>query len=461
VELPGERGGGPVPLVKLWCQKDINCPEGLPYQQEKRAVAQGYDGSYVCSGQLVGNARQDCANYYLTAAHCEWFLDPATMVYYWNFENSTCGGDDAPWDVYSTGSWHRFSITDDADSDVTLMELFDNLDPYDVYYMGWTRSTVPSAESAMISFPDGQPKQITIDTDTLIDCAAGPCAGGWGPNYWRVTSWEVGVDEIGSSGGGLMNQDRLLVGQLTGGIGTDCDDFRWDEFAKLSVGMDLGMAAFLDPDSSGVESVPGMDNSVCSRPMAVEVTPESDTVPVGSDIVFTAAATGGALPHGYQWTENGADIPGAVDSTHTANKSTSGTWSYNCKVSDASGQHVDVTDPADSTGTWEGGIPPEEVSGPASPQPLRWSSKGRITWEDRGDCDSYRLYRGVAGDLPGLLDASDDSCLRWTGVDPFTGEEITEDPPAGDLFWFLVTGENAAGEGPAGNGRTVDPAGGC
>ncbi|MCP4661334.1 MAG: hypothetical protein GY856_38515, partial [bacterium] len=73
------------------CQRDINCPEGAPYQDEKRAVAEGYDGAYICSGQLVNNVRQDNRYLYITAAHCEWWKDPAGMAFYWNYENSGCG----------------------------------------------------------------------------------------------------------------------------------------------------------------------------------------------------------------------------------------------------------------------------------------------------------------------------------------------------------------------------------
>ncbi len=241
------------------CQRDINCPEGAPYQDEKRAVAEGYDGAYICSGQLINNVRQDNRYLYITASHCEWWRDAAGMAFYWNYENSGCGTNDYPPFTYSTGSTDLYH---NNSTDINLLEL-DGTDletEYNIYFMGFNRSTTAPTSAAMISFPDDKPKQITIDYGPITNCAQGGCGGGWGSNFWRVEDWEVGVDEQGSSGGGLMDQDHLLVGTLTGGIGTDCSNFDWDEFAKIS-GAWNSLKPFLDPDNTGAISVPGKDGS--------------------------------------------------------------------------------------------------------------------------------------------------------------------------------------------------------
>jgi hypothetical protein len=101
------------------CQRDINCEEGAPYQDVKRAVAEAYDGQYICSGQLINNTRQDNRYLYITAEHCEWWIDPPTMAYYWNYENSTCGSNDAPL-RFSTGSTDLYHS---AAADLDLLEL--------------------------------------------------------------------------------------------------------------------------------------------------------------------------------------------------------------------------------------------------------------------------------------------------------------------------------------------------
>ena len=86
--------------------------------------------------------------------------------------------------------------------------------------------------------------------------------------------------------------------------------------------------------------------------MAVEVTPASKTTGTGQDIVFTASHTQTGGPYTYQWTENGANISGAILSTLAISKASGGTYTYNCKVTDASGLCVNVQDSASATGTW-------------------------------------------------------------------------------------------------------------
>ena len=238
------------------CQRDIACPEGLPYQDVKRAAAEGYDGVYICSGQLINNVRQDNRYLYITAEHCEWWIDPPTMAYYWNYENSGCDTNDAPL-TFSTGSTDLFH---DAAADLDLLEL-DGTDlesSYNIYFTGWNRSASAPTSGAIISFPDDKPKQIAIENDPITDCAPGGCAGGFGANFWRVEAWDVGVPEGGSSGGGLLDENNLLVGVLSGGVGTNCNNFDWDEFAKIHPQWS-NLQPFLDPDATGAISIPGKD----------------------------------------------------------------------------------------------------------------------------------------------------------------------------------------------------------
>jgi hypothetical protein len=258
VSAPSLEAGAPPSLAGPFdCQRDVNCPEGAPYEDVKRSVAEGYDGTFICSGQLVNNVRQDNRYLYLTAEHCEWWLDPSTMVFYWSYENSGCGTNDAPL-TFSTGSSDLYH---DASADLQLLEL-DGPDlegSYGVYFTGWNRSGIAPSSAAAISFPADKPKQIHIDDGPITDCAPGGCADGFGPNFWRVEDWEVGVTEGGSSGAGLLDPDQLLVGVLTGGVGTNCNNFAWEEFAKLAPAW-TSLQPFLDPDASGAISLPGKDH---------------------------------------------------------------------------------------------------------------------------------------------------------------------------------------------------------
>jgi len=243
------------------CQRDIICPEGEPYRDQARASAEGYDGQFVCSGQLINNVRQDNRYLYITAEHCGWWQDPSTMSFFWDYENQTCGGNDFPPFTFSTGSTELYHSPNPT-TDVDLLELHgtDLEGQFDVYFLGWNRRTTPADMGAVIGYPDDKPKQIAITFDPIIDCAPGGCASGFGPNYWRLLTYDVGATEGGSSGSCLLDESNLLVGVLTGGVGTHCFNFEWDEFSKLHADWPQ-LQPFLDPDDTGLLAIPGLDGT--------------------------------------------------------------------------------------------------------------------------------------------------------------------------------------------------------
>ena len=238
------------------CFRDVNCPEGDPYQVDKQAVAEGYDGQFICSGTLINNVRRDGRYLYLTAAHCEWWRDPAGMVYYWNYENSGCGTNDAPltFSTGSTGLWF------DVAADVHLLELSgtDLEGQYGIYFAGWDRKTSPPQRAATLGFPSDRPIQVAIENDPVTNCAPGGCPNGYGADFWRIEDWDVGTTLSGSSGGALLDERHLVVGVLTGGVGTNCNNFDWDEFAKLD-GVFSSLQPYLDPDATGAMWISGME----------------------------------------------------------------------------------------------------------------------------------------------------------------------------------------------------------
>ena len=95
---------------------------------------------------------------------------------------------------------------------------------------------------------------------------------------------------------------------------------------------------------------------------------------------------------------------------------------------------------------------------------LNWTagSKDTLQWgADPAATSGYRLYRGAFADLAHLADGQPNSCLRWSGAATTTGATLTDAPAGGAVQWFLLSGVNDAGEGPAGAGRTLAPRGLC
>jgi hypothetical protein len=110
--------------------------------------------------------------------------------------------------------------------------------------------------------------------------------------------------------------------------------------------------------------------------------------------------------------------------------------------------------------------PGETAPGDTFATAQSWTNKTTQTWPANAAATSYSLYRGIQSDLPQLLNSSTDSCTKYTGAATGTAT-ITEDPTgiAGGFYWYLVTGSNTGGEGPAGNAtagaRTVNSSGTC
>ncbi|RMG44708.1 MAG: hypothetical protein D6718_09405 [Acidobacteria bacterium] len=247
------------------CNIDINCPLGADWQDDKRGVVNLLSGgSGYCSGSLIATTAADCRNLVLTAHHClSTAGEAASTTFQFNFERPQCGSGSGRTDQTVTGST---LVATYAPSDFTLLEL--DVDPpesYNVYYNGWSRSSTPASASWCIHHPNNDEKSISRNLDPLVDGRA------WGPDHWRVTEWEDGTTEPGSSGSPLFDPDHRIVGQLHGGTAS-CTSHTYDEFGKLSVSWTGGgtpstrLSDWLDPAGTGAVTQDGIDASFCRVP---------------------------------------------------------------------------------------------------------------------------------------------------------------------------------------------------
>ena len=281
-----------VPTVKAQsCQVDVVCtPESNNWAEQIRSVVHYTfnEGNFmfVCSAATINNTANDCKPYILTAWHCgerNAGSSIASWVWYWNYQKTTCqpnsnSSNPSKGNQTMTGGAVRASSGNGtlnnppgnnqvAGSDFYLVELNSAVPTaYNPYFAGWDRSNTAATSGVSIHHPDGSAKKISTYTATLQNAAFN---GGGNGHFWRVV-WSAttnghGVTEGGSSGSPIFNQNRLIVGQLTGGSSFCNATSQPDFYGKLRSDWDLcgttntsQLKPWLDPTNSGVMTLLGL-----------------------------------------------------------------------------------------------------------------------------------------------------------------------------------------------------------
>jgi PKD repeat protein len=240
----------------------VNCEEGIPYQDQKHAVCRYSfnDGtfSYLCSGALINNTKNDGKPYFLTAAHClNTTAEASTIVAWFNYEEASCTGVSLYTSQTLTGS---SLLSTGTLSDYTLLEFNNPVPPsYKPYFAGWDITDIPAQYSAGIHHPHGWTKKISLDYDPAqsVERVISWEGGNNSPanSHWDVL-FDDGITSSGSSGSPLLDQNRRITGQLHGGSTNDY-------YGKLSYSWTHPNSSFdplstyLDPDTTGVTFVDG------------------------------------------------------------------------------------------------------------------------------------------------------------------------------------------------------------
>lgn len=271
----------------------INCTQGQNWQEEKTAVClMSFNDSrysYYCTGALVNNVKNDESPYFLTANHCiSTSAEAATLVTYFNYENSSCTSSDAT--DAQTLSGATF-VSGSSYSDFSLL-LLNEYPPesYNPFFAGWDASGVNPSSGVCIHHPEGSTKCISIENSQVTSY---PQAIQWTDDsgktisttqantHWLVTFSE-GNTESGSSGSPFFDQNKRIVGQLHGG--SDTESF----FGKLSLSWNYSstytkqLAHWLDPDNTGTKILDGIGK----RPPVANFRVESQNVCVNNAVLF-------------------------------------------------------------------------------------------------------------------------------------------------------------------------------
>ncbi len=251
---PGDAAGA--------CNNDVNCPEGVAWQEEKRAVTLLIIGGGLCTGALVNNTASDGAQYYIAANHCGGL---SNAIFRFGYEKSGCGSGTAPTNKTVQGSTQ---LASSSSLDFRLVQITSLIPPsYEPYFLGWDRSGVAPANSITIHHPQGDVKKISFDDNP-------PTKSG---TQWKIGKWDDGVTEPGSSGCPLMDGSGHFIGQLFGGSAT-CS-FPFDDFYGRFDSEWNSVKTWLDPLNTGAVSIEGFDpaGGGPQPPVIASVSPASVT----------------------------------------------------------------------------------------------------------------------------------------------------------------------------------------
>ncbi|MDR0573075.1 MAG: T9SS type A sorting domain-containing protein [Tannerella sp.] len=264
------------------CMVNVNCEEGDAWQNEKKSVCYSIQkiGSknYICSASLMNNTAEDFKPLILTAYHCAYdgssYATGSNMqqwMFYFHREREDCSNNSlAAVSKTMTGCKMLANTGMSGGSDGLLLQLNDIIpEDYDVFYNGWDRRGIAASSGACIHHPSGDYKKISTysgpskeytfqSTEFTADTYA----------HWNVTFVETvnghGVTEEGSSGSPLFNENKLVIGTLTGGS-SSCSsrkglniygkmNYHWNKYTSDS---STRMDVWLDPLNLGAGTLAG------------------------------------------------------------------------------------------------------------------------------------------------------------------------------------------------------------
>ena len=183
------------------CNVDVVCSEGDDWRSEISTVGViSTGGSTFCTGSMLNNTAEDGTPYFLTANHCGINTsNDQSLVVYWNFQSPTCGQHGGgSLSQFMTGSTH---LASSAASDFTLVLMDDPVDPdHGVTFAGWDRSTNDPTAAIAIHHPATDEKSISFEYDPTSTTAYLDTAIPGDGSHIRITDWDLGTTEPGSSG---------------------------------------------------------------------------------------------------------------------------------------------------------------------------------------------------------------------------------------------------------------------
>jgi hypothetical protein len=254
------------------CNINVVCPQGDPWRDQINSVAMiTILGTYACTGQMLNNTAENEIPYLLTAQHCiERDFWAPSVVAYWNFQSPTCPeGAGGSLSQNQSGSTWIASSEYGVGSDFTLVELDYLPDPsYNVFYSGWDARFLIPDSTTTIHHPSADEKSISSDNDPPTITSLGGSSYPGDGKYFRISAWDEGTTEPGSSGGCLFDDStKRCVGTLSGGFASCATPDQPDWYGRLFSQWfgdgtpETRLSDWLDPLNTGSKFMDGRNTS--------------------------------------------------------------------------------------------------------------------------------------------------------------------------------------------------------
>jgi PKD repeat protein len=317
------------------CMINVVCSEGDGWGDQIKGIARlsikiGYT-YWWCSGSLINNTSNNRVPYLLTAEHCgegASISDLNQWIFYFNYQSSTCSGNYGPSSNTVTGC--QLKAKDPISgpgggeggggigSDFELIKL--NSTPpssYNVYYNGWNRTNTPADSGVCLHHPAGDIKKVS----TFLYPMSSSTWWNGTPSHWKVywaeTEHGLSIMEGGSSGSPVFDEDRLIMGDLSGGYESNsCNNpspawfgkvwFSWDQNGSTPASR---LKDWLDPTNTGISKQPGLSSQIL--PPVAEFTSDTNHILQFAAVQFTDLTTGNPATS-WEWSFPGG-TPNASD----------------------------------------------------------------------------------------------------------------------------------------------------
>ncbi len=249
------------------CNVDVMCT--ADNDASMRAVAHMIftegGNTYICTGTLLNNTKQDGTPYFLSANHCiSTQAVASTLETIWNYRSASCNSAQMAGNLQRVGGGAQLLYATNR-TDTALLRLNAN-PPANAVYAGWNANapTGPNALVFSIHHPAGDRQKYsegqvgafancTLGANNGVSCSESTVAG----STYHAVAWSRGTTEGGSSGGALFSRNgRHVIGQLLGGNGS-CEQTRVSVYGRFDLAFNAALAKWLSPSTTTPPPAPG------------------------------------------------------------------------------------------------------------------------------------------------------------------------------------------------------------